>query len=71
MSNWTPTSWKQHPVTQAVIYPNLTNLNESINDVDPEIWKRKKGLDEVIIKLESLPPLVSAVEVSLRLLELF
>lgn len=30
---------------------------------DPVLWKRKQPLEEVVKKLEKLPPIVSAVEV--------
>lgn len=61
-ANWTPESWRQHPITQAVEYPVCATSTESPAP-DPAAWRRKKGLEEVKQKLRSLPPLVSAVEV--------
>ena len=62
-ANWTPESWRQHPITQAVEYPVCAPATESSALPDPASWRRKKGLEEVKQKLRSLPPLVSAVEV--------
>lgn len=62
-NDWSPNSWRQHPVTQAVTYPEIPAITAD-STVDPAAWRKKKGLEEVIKKLESMPPLVSAVEVS-------
>lgn len=60
-NDWSPSSWRSKPVVQDVVYPTQPNHVEA---VDPVAWKRKQGLEQVVEKLETLPPLVSAVEVS-------
>lgn len=62
-ANWSPSSWRTKPIVQDVVYPLEP---EHVEPADPVAWKRKQGLDQVVEKLEQLPPLVSAVEVSIQ-----
>ncbi|KAK4705723.1 3-deoxy-7-phosphoheptulonate synthase, partial [Phenoliferia sp. Uapishka_3] len=49
MNDWAPDSWRKLPVGQAFEYPDTP--------------AGKKGLPEVLVKLNELPPLVSATEI--------
>ncbi len=62
-SGWSPQSWRSFPVGQPVTYPELPATTDEPKP-DPRLWKRKETLEEVSERLEQLPPLVSAVEVS-------
>lgn len=62
-SGWSSQSWRAFPVGQAVSYPELPGSTDE-PAADPRLWKRKETLSEVTERLEQLPPLVSAVEVS-------
>ncbi|ORY55323.1 DAHP synthetase [Leucosporidium creatinivorum] len=59
-ADWSPSSWRSKPIVQDVVYPPEP---EQVEPADPVAWKRKQGLDQVVEKLEKLPPLVSAVEI--------
>ena len=68
MSTWTPDSWRAKPVGQTVEYPSPAPSSSSSSssaerDPEPVLFKRKQGLESVAGKLQTLPPLVSAVEV--------
>ncbi|GAA5929471.1 hypothetical protein JCM3775_002349 [Rhodotorula graminis] len=64
---WSPDSWRAKPVGQTVEYPSPTPSSSSSSsaerDPDPVLFKRKQGLEAVAGKLQTLPPLVSAVEI--------
>lgn len=64
MTEWTPQTWRSRPVGQTVEYlvPSPSSSSGE-RDPDPVVFKRKQGLESVAQKLETLPPLVSAVEV--------
>ncbi|GAA5829529.1 hypothetical protein JCM11251_000192 [Rhodosporidiobolus azoricus] len=67
--NWTPSSWRSCPVGQPVSYPEpsptstSSSSSSSQTEPDPVLYKRKEPLADVIKKLETLPPIVSAVEI--------
>ncbi|GAA5826410.1 hypothetical protein JCM5353_008863 [Sporobolomyces roseus] len=63
-SEWTPTSYKSHPISQSVEYPFPSPSSSSSSPVpDPVLFKRKQSLEQVVNKLNVLPPIVSAVEI--------
>ncbi|GAA6064643.1 hypothetical protein JCM10212_004485 [Sporobolomyces blumeae] len=62
-STWTPSSWRTKPIGQSVEYPTPSSSTAASDDVDPVLYKRKLNLDQVVDKLSSLPPIVSAVEI--------
>ncbi|BGP14036.1 hypothetical protein JCM10213_005620 [Rhodosporidiobolus nylandii] len=64
---WSPQSWRAFPVGQPVLYhsptPSSSNSEQQREEPDPVLYRRKQGLEEVVGKLEKLPPIVSAVEI--------
>ncbi|GAA5941898.1 tryptophan--tRNA ligase MSW1 [Sporobolomyces koalae] len=62
-SEWTPSSWRQKPIGQAVEYPTPTRRHDAESDPDPVVYRKKLELNQVVDKLERLPPIVSAVEI--------
>ncbi|GAA5953830.1 hypothetical protein JCM3765_000663 [Sporobolomyces pararoseus] len=61
---WAPSSWRSFPIGQSVEYPSpTTSASTSTSEPDPVLYKKKSTLDEVVNKLETLPPIVSAVEI--------
>ncbi|GAA5876528.1 hypothetical protein JCM8547_009416 [Rhodosporidiobolus lusitaniae] len=62
---WTPQSWRSKPVGQPVHYPSPTSTlpQSDATEPDPVLWRRKQGLEEVVQRLKTLPPIVSAVEI--------
>lgn len=60
---WSPQSWRQKPVVQDVVYPTPAPLADGAEQPDPVSYKRKQALDDVVSKLEKLPPIVSPTEV--------
>lgn len=67
--SWSPQSWRQKPVVQDVVYPtpSISNTNtEQDSQPDPVTYKRKQQLEDVVSKLEKLPPIVSPTEVRSR-----
>ena len=72
ISSWSPQSWRQKPVVQDVVYPtpsissSSTSNAEQDSQPDPVTYKRKQQLEDVVSKLEKLPPIVSPTEVRSR-----
>ncbi|GAA5845279.1 hypothetical protein JCM3766R1_000715 [Sporobolomyces carnicolor] len=65
---WSPSSWRSFPIGQSVDYPTPTSTSTSTaarddDEPDPVLYKRKSTLDQVVDKLSTLPPIVSAVEI--------
>ncbi|GAA5951801.1 hypothetical protein JCM8115_005244 [Rhodotorula mucilaginosa] len=69
ISSWSPQSWRQKPVVQDVVYPtpsissSSTSNAEQDSQPDPVTYKRKQQLEDVVSKLEKLPPIVSPTEI--------
>ena len=69
-SSWSPQSWRQKPVVQDVVYPTPSISSSSSGNAeqdsqpDPVTYKRKQQLEDVVSKLEKLPPIVSPTEVT-------
>lgn len=63
--SWSPQSWRQKPVVQDVVYPtpSTSTTGADAQEPDPVTYKRKQQLDDVVAKLEKLPPIVSPTEV--------
>ncbi len=67
--SWSPQSWRQKPVVQDVVYPTPSISSSSSSNAeqdsqpDPVTYKRKQQLEDVVFKLEKLPPIVSPTEV--------
>jgi 3-deoxy-D-arabino-heptulosonate 7-phosphate (DAHP) synthase class II len=65
-SEWSRDSWRSKPIVQDVIYPTISSIEpQSDAAVDQATYKRKQSMEQVVSKLNTLPPIVSAVEVSL------
>lgn len=70
ISSWSPQSWRQKPVVQDVVYPTPSISSSSSGNAeqdsqpDPVTYKRKQQLEDVVSKLEKLPPIVSPTEVT-------
>ncbi|GAA5965431.1 hypothetical protein JCM21900_001887 [Sporobolomyces salmonicolor] len=62
-SAWSPSSWQSKPRFQDIHYPAPSSSSPSAPPPDPVLYKPKQGLEQVVSKLEKLPPLVSAVEI--------
>ncbi|GAA6026846.1 hypothetical protein JCM8097_005903 [Rhodosporidiobolus ruineniae] len=63
-SAWSPSSWRSKAIGQDVVYPPPSSSSStSAQEPDPVLYKRKQTLEEVTGKLETLPPIVSAVEI--------
>ncbi|POY74426.1 hypothetical protein BMF94_2620 [Rhodotorula taiwanensis] len=60
---WSPQSWRRKPVVQDVVYPTPAPLADGAEQPDPVSYKRKQALDDVVSKLEKLPPIVSPTEI--------
>lgn len=60
---WSPQSWRQKPVVQDVVYPAPAPPVPDAQAPDPVLYKRRQDLDNVVNKLEKLPPIVSPTEV--------
>lgn len=66
-SEWTRDSWRSKPIVQDVVYPEFKSTSsDDLAAVDQAIYKRKQSMEQVVSKLNTLPPIVSAVEVSCR-----
>lgn len=63
-SSWSPQSWRQKPVVQDVVYPTPSTSDQQQDaQPDPVTYKHKQQLEDVVSKLEKLPPIVSPTEV--------
>ena len=70
---WTRDTWRSKPIVQDVVYPEMKSVdaNTSAAAIDQVVYKRKQSMDQVVAKLNTLPPIVSAVEVSPLWFQLF
>lgn len=62
-AQWSTQSWRNKPVGQTVSYPDPSSSSATGAAPDPVLYKKKQGLEDVVHKLETLPPIVSATEV--------
>ncbi|KAK4058709.1 hypothetical protein OIO90_000153 [Microbotryomycetes sp. JL221] len=60
---WSRHSWKTKLIVQDVVYPPQQPSSSSIDQPDQATYKRKVPLNDVVTKLELLPPIVSAFEI--------
>ena len=61
---WSIDSWKSKPIVQHVDYPPMPTIDTAAPTPNPILYRQKEPLETVLGKLEKLPPIVSAVEVS-------
>ncbi|BGP22964.1 hypothetical protein JCM10295v2_001855 [Rhodotorula toruloides] len=60
---WSPQSWRSKPVGQTVTFPSPSSSSSTQPAPDPVLYKKKQGLGDVVHRLETLPPIVSATEI--------